>query len=81
MSARLMRDERAAASTIEALIYSLRERRTAALAERDTQRRIGELSEAQVRDVGARLRALKITTPWSIAEIERLLKRWIACHE
>jgi hypothetical protein len=71
---------RAAESTVEALTYSLRERRTAALTERDTQHRIGELSEAQVRDVGARLRALKISTPWSVAEIERLLERWIACH-
>jgi hypothetical protein len=85
MSAQLIRDpaaqlDRAAASTVDALMYSLRERRTAALAQRDTQRRIGELSEAQVREVGARLRALKITTPWSIAEIERLLKKWIASH-
>jgi hypothetical protein len=72
--------DRAASATVEALMHSLRERRTAALTERDTQRRIGELSEAQVREVGARLRALKITTPWSAAEIERLLKTWIACH-
>ena len=72
--------DRAASATVEALTYSLRERRTAALTERDTQRRIGELSEAQVREAGARLRALKITTPWSAAEIERLLKTWIARH-
>ena len=72
--------DRAASATVEALTYSLRERRTAALTERDTQRRIGELSEAQVREVGARLRALKITTPWSAAEIERLLNTWIARH-
>jgi hypothetical protein len=72
--------ERAAQSMIEALMYSLRERRTAALTERGTQRRIGELSEAQVREAGARLRALKITTPWSVEEIEQLLKTWIACH-
>jgi hypothetical protein len=70
----------AAASTVEALMYSLRERRTKALGEPDTQRRIRELSEAQVREVGARLHALKITTPWSVAEIEQLLKTWIACH-
>jgi hypothetical protein len=72
--------DRAASATVEALMHSLRERRTAALTERDTQRRIGELSEAQVREVGARPRALKITTPWSAAEIERLLNTWIARH-
>jgi hypothetical protein len=69
---------RAAQSTVEALMYSLRERRMAALTERDSQRRINELSETQVREVGARLRALK--TPWSADEIERLLETWIAYH-
>jgi hypothetical protein len=80
MSARLMRDERAAASTVEALIYSLRERRTAALAERDTRRRIGELSEEQLHEVGARLQALKIVRTWTTADIERLVETWVARH-
>jgi hypothetical protein len=46
---------RAAGSTVTALLYSLRERGTRALAEPDTERRISELSEEQLHDVGARL--------------------------
>jgi hypothetical protein len=46
---------RAAESTVEALMFSLRERGTAALAESETQRRLAALSSAQVRDIIARL--------------------------
>jgi hypothetical protein len=56
-SARLR--NRAAEATVEALMFSLRERGTAALAEPETQRRLAELSSAQVRDVIARLIAVR----------------------
>jgi hypothetical protein len=65
----------AAAMTVEALMYSLRERGTAALAERDTRRRISELSDEQALDVAGRLQRLKpeIARAWSAGEVERLL--------
>ena len=72
---------RAASSTVEALMYSLRERRTAALAEPDTQRRISELSEEQLQQVGARVRALKLGLgPWTAKELEQLVRQWMALH-
>ena len=67
---------RAAQSTVEALVYSLRWRGIKALDEPDTQRRISELSEEQLHDVGARLQALKITTE----DLEQLVSAWVACH-
>jgi len=71
---------RAAASTVEALMYSLRERRTTALTEPDTQRRISELSEEQLHEIGARLQALKIVRAWTAEDIEQLVETWVACH-
>jgi hypothetical protein len=66
---------RAAASTVEALMYSLRERRTAALEESDTQRRLAQLSEEQLVEVADRLQRLKphVAQPWSEPEIASLL--------
>jgi hypothetical protein len=54
---------RAAARTVEALMLSLRERGTAALAEPQTRRRLATLSSAQVREVLARLIALRPSYP------------------
>jgi hypothetical protein len=54
---------RAAASTVEALMFSLRERGVAALSERDCRRRLAELSTAQVRDVIRRLMVLRPRYP------------------
>jgi hypothetical protein len=51
-----------------------------ALTERDTQRRIGELSEEQLHEVGARLQALKIVRSWTAADVERLVETWVARH-
>ena len=64
-----------ASSTIEALMYSLRARRTAALKERDTRHRIAQLNEDQLVDVASRLQKLKpnIAQPWSDQEIAELL--------
>lgn len=50
---------RAATSTIEALMMGLRERGTAALKEPKVQRRLGELSAEQLREVIARLIKLR----------------------
>jgi transposase len=46
-------------ATVAALMYSLRERGVAALKEPATQRRLSELSEQQVDEVGSRLQQLK----------------------
>ena len=53
----------AAASTVEALMFSLRERGAAALAERDCQRRLAELSTAQICIVLRRLIAARARFP------------------
>jgi hypothetical protein len=68
---------RAPQATVEALMYSLRERGTAALAEPDTKRRLSELVDAQVVEVGKRLSALSRQIglgPWSLDEIEQLFR-------
>jgi uncharacterized protein YjiS (DUF1127 family) len=67
---------RAAKMTVEALMYSLRERGTAALKEPDTRRRLGELSDDQLTDVGTRLQHLKpgIARAWTAGEVENLMR-------
>ena len=68
---------RAAASTVEALMYSLRERGTAALEEPDTKRRLSQCSDAQVIEVGDRLQRLKPHIgrgPWSADEVRQLIR-------
>jgi hypothetical protein len=55
--------KRAPAATVEALMFVLRERGEAALAERDTLRRLGDLSTQQVRDVIGRLIGLRAQYP------------------
>ena len=64
----------AAASTVEALMYSLRERGVAALREPDTRRRLSELSKEQLVAVGDRLLVLKIKRAWTDDEIKTLLR-------
>jgi hypothetical protein len=64
---------RAAASTVEALMFSLRERGTAALAEADCRRRLADLSSAQVRVVIGRLMALRPHYPAITDELLFLL--------
>ena len=71
---------RAAASTVEALLFSLRQRRTKALDEPSTKHRISQLSEEQLHEVATRLQAVNITTPWSAEEVEQLAAAWIAHH-
>lgn|SRR5262245_14560764 len=54
---------RTAGSTVEALMLGLRERGVAALAEPETRRRLATLSSAQVREVLARLMAMRPSYP------------------
>lgn len=53
----------AASSTVEALVYSLRERGEVALRERDPRHRLSQLSIMQVREVIARLMRLRAKYP------------------
>ena len=73
-------DGRAAAATVEALMYSLRERGLAALKEASVQRRLAALSEAQLHEVAQRLERLKpeIARAWTADEVVRLVGA--ACH-
>jgi hypothetical protein len=71
---------RAAQSTVEALMLSLRWRGIKAFSEPETQRRISELSEEQLHEVGARLQALKIVRAWTAEDIEQLVDTWVVCH-
>ena len=68
--------DRAAASTVEALMLALRERGTAALTEPDVERRLGALSESQLHEVCARLQKLRpeIARPWPDSDVERLVE-------
>jgi len=68
---------RATDMTVEALVYSLRERGTAALKEPDTKRRLSQCSDEQVIEVGNRLQRLKPYIgrgPWLPDEVRQLLK-------
>ena len=62
--------------TVEALMYSLRERGTKALQEPATKRRLSELSDGQVIEVGNRLQRLKphIAREWSAEEVGTLFQ-------
>jgi hypothetical protein len=64
----------AAPTTVEALMYSLRTRGTAALLEPDCRRRLSELNAEQTRAVAVRLQKLKprIAKAWGAGEIEQL---------
>ena len=70
------RDGGAPAATVEALMFSLRERGTKALSEPDVKRRLFELSDQQVIEVGDRLQKLKseIARAWSTEEVKLLLR-------
>jgi hypothetical protein len=63
-------------ATVEALMFSLRERGTRALEERDAKRRLSELSDDQVIEVGNRLQRLRpeIARAWTAAEVKILFQ-------
>jgi hypothetical protein len=70
---------RAAASTVEALMLGLRDDRgTAALAEGRVRQRLVQLDEEQVVKVGDRLQALQpdVARAWAPAEVQQLLEAW-----
>jgi hypothetical protein len=70
---------RAADSTVEALMYSLRCGITA-LGHSETVRRLSKLSDAQMREVAVRVQKFKphIAPAWSAEEVQILLS---ACSE
>jgi hypothetical protein len=63
-------------ATVEALMYSLRERGVKALQEPNTRRRLRELSEQQVDEVGDRLQRPKLATvrAWTADEVKQLMR-------
>jgi hypothetical protein len=71
----------AAASTLEALMFSLR-RGVGELRKSDTQRRLFDLNEEQVRAVCKRLQNFKpeIAAPWMPEEAEALIFIWGEAH-
>jgi hypothetical protein len=62
--------------TVEALMNSLRERGTKALEEPDTKRRLSQLNDKQLAEVGDRLRRLKphIARAWTTDEVKVLIR-------
>jgi hypothetical protein len=72
---------RAAASTVEALMYSLRAG-GAALACPHARRGLSELNEAQLHEVSARLQKFQpnIARPWTPVEVELLVAIWVDLH-
>jgi hypothetical protein len=70
--------DRAAASTLEALMLALRERGAAALAEGPVRQRLAQLDRAQVLHVGDRLQRLQphIANAWTPAEVRQLFTTW-----
>jgi hypothetical protein len=73
----LNRRDRAAASTVEALMFSLRRGGVGALARHDVQVRLSELLDLeQVREVCGRVQNFKqhIAPPWSEADVGLLIE-------
>jgi hypothetical protein len=70
--------DRAAASTVEALMLALRERGVAALAEPAVRQRLAQLDEEQVVKVGDRLQALRphVAKAWTASELKELAQAW-----
>jgi hypothetical protein len=67
---------RAAASTVEAAMLALRSCGVAALAEPSMRRRLKQLNDDQIVEVGVRLRRLnsKIAAPWSPDEVAAFVR-------
>jgi hypothetical protein len=72
---------RAAESTVEALMFSLREG-VGALSHPDALRRLSELSDTQFRDVAVRLQKFKlaIAPTWTPEEVRVLIAARRKCH-
>ena len=74
----LNRRDGAAASTVEAFVWSLRERGPSALQEPATRRRLSELNQTQLREVCGRVQKFKphIARAWSPGEVAALIAIW-----
>jgi hypothetical protein len=72
---------RAAAATVDALVYQPR-KGGSALSDPNANRRLAELSEQQLHEVSARLLKFvpHIARPWTSAEVEALVELWSALH-
>jgi hypothetical protein len=70
--------DRAASSTVEALMLGLRSRGTKALKEPAVRQRLSKLNESQMREVGTRLQRLKpeIAKAWNVDEVVVLVSTW-----
>ena len=77
------RRDGAAASTVEALMYGLRDGIEALPANPDRLRRLSELSADQLKEVCARLQNFKptIARPWTADEVAALVRIWGKSHE
>jgi hypothetical protein len=74
--------EGAATSTVEALMFELRDGIDALPANPERPRRLWELSETQLHEVCARLQNFKptIARPWTADEVAALVKIWAKSH-
>jgi hypothetical protein len=81
--AAIARPSGAAASTVEALMFSLRSRGVQALGEPDVLRRVAQLDDAQARKIAIRLQKLKphIASAWVPEDVQVLLTVWSNCDE
>jgi hypothetical protein len=68
---------RAAARTVEALMFSLRDGLDA-MKDRSNQRRLGELSDKQIQEVAARVQKFMphVAAAWKPADVQALLSLW-----
>jgi len=77
------RRDGAAASTVEALVFGLRDGIDALPAKPERLRRLSELSADQLKEVCARLQNFKptIARPWTADEVDALVSIWAKSHE
>jgi hypothetical protein len=73
----------AAASTVEALVFGLREGLAALPKNPDRLRWLSELSAEQLKAVCRRVQNFnpEIATPWSSNQVAALITKWRECHE
>jgi hypothetical protein len=76
------RRDGAAASTVEALMFGLRDGIDALPTKPERLRRLSELSETQLHEVCARLQNFKpqIATAWTPGEVQALVSIWSKIH-
>jgi len=74
-------------ATVDALIHQLCEGGMAALQEASVRRRLTQLSERQLTDIGGRLlwrqggNIVRSWRQWKTKEVHKLLKEWAVLHE